>query len=142
MNYLTREMTLRDYDTVVALWRSVSGVGLDDDCDCRRGIARYLKRNPGLNFVACSGDTIVGAVLAGHDGRRGYLHHLAVAMAHRKQGIAKALIAHSLRALARQHIAKCNIFLFRTNSEGRSFWQHNAWNPRRDLSVLQKETSE
>ncbi len=175
MNYHIREMTHRDYDAAVALWHSVSGIGLDDNCDSRRGIARYLKRNPRLSFVACLANEIIGAVLSGHDGRRGYLHHLAVAAPHsgrprtrwglsqfssdengtvplakvdvitgrphRKQGVGKALVGRCLRALARQHIPKCKVFLFRSNSEGRSFWRHNAWNLRRDLSVLQRETS-
>jgi ribosomal protein S18 acetylase RimI-like enzyme len=133
-------MTQRDYDSVVALWRSIPGIGLHEDSDSRRAIVRYLKRNPGLSFIACVGTAVVGAVLSGHDGRRGYLHHLAVAASHRKIGIGKALVSRCLRSLARQHIAKCNIFLFRSNANGRLFWQHIAWNLRRDLSVLQKET--
>lgn len=133
-------MTVRDYDAVFALWQSISGVGVDADSDSRRGITRYLKRNPGLSFVACVGDVVVGAVLSGHDGRRGYLHHLAVAPAHRKNGIGRALASRCLQSLARQHIPKCNIFLFRSNAKGRSFWRHNGWNLRRDLNVLQKKT--
>jgi N-acetylglutamate synthase len=133
-------MTPKDCTAVLALWRSVPGIGLDDDCDSRRGIARYLKRNPGCSFVACAGDAIVGAVLSGHDGRRGYLHHLAVAPPHRGLGVGKALVLRCLQALARQHIPKCNIFLFQSNADGRAFWQHNGWNLRRDLKVLQKET--
>ena len=140
MKYKVRRMNLRDYDAVVALWRSIPGVGLDEDSDSRLGLARYLKRNPGLSFVACVGDAIVGAVLSGHDGRRGYLHHLAVAGSHRKIGIGRALVERCLQALGKQHIPKCNIFLFRSNVRGRSFWKHNAWNVRRDLSVLQKQT--
>ncbi len=140
MKYTIRQLTPRDYDAVTALWGSVSGIGLDDNCDSRRGVARYLKRNAGLSFVACADDVVVGAVLSGHDGRRGYLHHLAVAKSHRRTGIGKALVSRCLRALARQHIPKCNIFLFRSNARGRSFWQHNAWNLRSDLSVLQKMT--
>jgi N-acetylglutamate synthase len=138
--YRIRQMTLKDSDAVLALWQSIPGIGMDDDCDSRRGITRYLKRNPGLSFVACVGDAVVGAVLSGHDGRRGYLHHLAVAPPLRKMGIGKALVSRCLRSLAKQHIPKCNIFLFRRNVRGRSFWEHNAWNTRRDLSVLQKET--
>jgi N-acetylglutamate synthase len=139
--YRIRRMTPGDSSAVLALWQSISGIGLDDECDSRRGIARYLKRNPGLSFVACANDSIVGAVLSGHDGRRGYLHHLAVAPPFRRLGIGNELVLRCLRALSRQHIPKCNIFLFRNNADGRAFWQHNGWNLRRDLNVLQKETS-
>lgn len=140
MKHRIRKMTTRDYDAVVCLWRGIAGVGLDDDSDSRSGITRYLKRNPGLSFVAVAQGAIVGAVLSGHDGRRGYLHHLAVAATHRKLGIGKALTLRCLRALETQGVPKCNIFLFRSNSKGRAFWKHNGWNLRRDLSVLQKKT--
>ena len=135
-------MSARDYDRVVSLWRTVQGIGLDDESDSRSGIARYLKQNPGLSFVAYCGDRMVGAVLSGHDGRRGYLHHLAVAASHRRQGIGQGLVARCLRALASRHIPKCNIFLFRTNAPGRAFWEHNGWKLRPDLRVLQKKTKD
>jgi N-acetylglutamate synthase len=142
MNYRTRQMTIRDYDAVIDLWRGMPGIGLDADCDSRKGIARYLKRNPGLSFVACAKKgVIVGAVLSGHDGRRGYLAHLAVAPEVRKQGIGRALVARCLRALARHHIPKCNIFVFRSNVRGRGFWLREGWNLRRDLDVLQHKTA-
>jgi putative acetyltransferase len=140
MKYTIRRMTLRDYDAVVSLWRNVPGIGLDSDCDSRQGIARYLRRNPGLSFVACIDGMIVGAVLSGHDGRRGYLHHLAVRSAYRRIGIGKGLVSHCLRSLKKQGILKCNIFLIRSNARGRSFWEHNGWNLRRDLGMLQKMT--
>ena len=139
-NYRIRPMTLRDYAAVITLWRGVPGIGLDEDCDSRAGIARYLKRNPGLSFVACVREGVVGAVLSGHDGRRGYLHHLAVATTHRKAGVGKALVAHCLRRLGKQGIPKCNIFVFRSNTKGQAFWKHNGWRLRPDLTVMQKKT--
>jgi N-acetylglutamate synthase len=142
MKYRIRKMTARDYDAVISLWQALPGIGLDDDCDSRAGIARYLKRNPGLSFVACCGGEIVGAVLSGHDGRRGYLHHLAVAPSHRKLGIGKSLVARCLRGLASRHIPKCNIFLLQSNVQGRAFWLHNAWDLRQNLRVLQKTTAD
>ena len=135
-------MTIRDYEAVLSLWRKTPGIGMNNDSDSRPGIARYLKRNPGLSFVAQIQDMIVGTVLSGHDGRRGYLHHLAVAAAHRKLGIGKTLTERCLRALDNQGIPKCNIFLLRNNFRGRSFWKHNGWNLRQDLSVLQKKTKD
>lgn len=135
-------MTTHDYSAVMALWRGTPGIGLDDDSDSLPGITRYLKRNPELSFVALAQGTIVGAVLSGHDGRRGYLHHLAVATTHRKLGIGKALTFRCLRSLEKQGVPKCNIFLFRSNSKGRAFWKQIGWNLRPDLSVLQKKTKD
>lgn len=135
-----RQLRLCDYDAVAALWRGTPGIGLDDECDSRCGIARYLRRNPGLSFVASAGDCVVGAVLCGHDGRRGYLHHLTVAPAWRGKGVGAALVAVCLTALGRRGIPKCNIFLFKANRRGRAFWQHIGWRLRTDLQVLQRAT--
>ena len=140
MRYTIRKMTARDYDAVVSLWKAAPGVGLDAESDSRSGIARYLRRNPGLSFVACHGGQLVGAVLSGHDGRRGYLHHLAVAPPHRRRGIGLAMVARCLRALAARKIPKCNVFLLASNASGRAFWRHNGWTLREDLRVLQKKT--
>jgi N-acetylglutamate synthase len=146
-------MIAADYDEVVAFWQTIEGIGLDDDTDSRQGIVGYLDRNPGLSFVVreevgCSlecGDKsphskgrIIGAVLSGHDGRRGYLHHLAVAPECRRQGIGRALVDACLRGLGAAGIQKCNIFLFGNNELGKTFWKHNGWNERDDLKVLQK----
>ena len=141
MKYQIKPMAASDYDAVAALWRNSEGIGLDDDCDSHDGVRRYLERNPNLSFVACDGEKIIGAVLCGHDGRRGYLHHLAVEKAYRGQGMGKALVNKCIEALAKQRIAKCNIFLYHDNETGRSFWEHNGWVPREDLAVLQRPTA-
>lgn len=129
-------MTIADYDTALRLWQGTEGVGLNES-DTRENIARYLERNPGLSRVVAEGSEIVGAVLCGHDGRRGYLHHLAVAKAHRKQGLGRQLVEAGLAGLARQDIPKCNIFLFVGNAAGEAFWKLNGWNKRADLQVMQ-----
>jgi N-acetylglutamate synthase len=69
--------SLDAYDAVLALWRQCEGIGLSQ-ADSRENIQRYLERNPGMSFIATFNGTVVGAVLCGHDGRRGYIHHLAV----------------------------------------------------------------
>ena len=135
-----RTMTLRDYPAVMALWRGTSGIGLDDVTDSRAGVGRYLRRNPRMCFVACEGAAIVGAVLSGHDGRRGYLHHLAVAESHRRYGLGKALVSACLQSLERQHIPKCNIFVLRSNRSGKAFWRHGGWTLRPNIDLLQHGT--
>ena len=136
MSCATRPMTIADYDAVVRLWEATEGVGLNES-DRPAPIASFLARNPGLSQVTLDGDTIVGAVLCGHDGRRGYLHHLAVARTHRKRGLGKALVESCLADLARLGIPKCNIFLFADNTAGGVFWEHHGWAKRPDLLVMQ-----
>ena len=132
-------MTIQDYDEVSALWARCEGVGLDPD-DTRENIAAYLDRNPGLSFVAREGGKLVGAVLCGHDGRRGYLHHLAVDHEYRRKGIGKALAAKCIEGLRAIGIPKCNIFVFDENDHALAFWEADGWNGRSDLRLLQKWT--
>lgn len=139
MNYTLRPLIIADYDAVYALWQQTEGMGLNDS-DSREAIAAFLERNPSLSVIACdSNNQIIGAVLCGHDGRRGYLHHLAVARAHRKQGIGRALVNTCLDKLAALKIQKCNLFLFASNTEGRTFWLHQDWAAREDIVLVQKD---
>ena len=136
--YRLRDFTLADYDTVLALWRSCEGIGLNES-DTREAIAAFLNRNPGLSLVVLDqDDIIIGAVFGGHDGRRGYLHHLAVAPAHRGRGLGRRLVDETLARLRRQGIQKCSIFLYADNAAGRAFWTHEGWSAREDLVILQK----
>jgi ribosomal protein S18 acetylase RimI-like enzyme len=135
MSLEIRELRLEDYDEALALWQSAEGVTLRD-ADSREGIERYLARNPGLSFVAREGGTLVGAVLCGHDGRRGYLHHLAVAPAHRGRGIGRTLAHRCLEGLRAQGIAKCHLFLADGNEAARDFWRTVGWSARTDIALM------
>lgn len=126
MKYRIRQMQIGDYRKLYALWKRSEGLSLEES-DSREGIAIFLRRNRGLCFVACKGDQIIGAVLCGHEGRRGILRHLAVRKTDRHRGIARALINRCLGALARQGITKCNTFVLDTNVEGRRFWEQMGW---------------
>ena len=116
-----REFTPDDYDAVHALWTICEGVGLSSS-DTRLGICRFLERNPGLSFVATSGGRIGGAVLGGHDGRRGLIHHLAVDPSLRRARIATRLVERCLDGLRRAGIDKCHVFVFSDNQAARGFW--------------------
>ena len=130
-------MSTDDYDEVLALWEKSEGVGLSG-ADSRESIARYLERNPGLSFVARDDGEIVGAVLCGHDGRRGYLHHLAVAPSHRRQGIGEALTERCLDGLRAIGIGKCHLFIFEENGAGQAFWRSVGWEDRGDIEVVSR----
>ena len=134
MNVSIRSMVMDDYAAVRNLWEACEGVGLSD-ADQPEALSAYLDRNPGMSCIALWRGQIVGAALCGHDGRRGYLNHLAVNPQHRRQGIARRLVAHCLDALQQIGIAKCHLFIFSTNAEGRNFWRHVGWQLRSDLAV-------
>jgi putative acetyltransferase len=132
------DMLPDDYDAVVALWRASEGVGLAAS-DSREGVHAFLVRNPGLSLVARQDDQIVGAVLCGHDGRRGYLYHLAVANALRQQGLGRTLVEICLSRLGQCGILKATIVVYEHNDLGNRFWKRVGWKHRADLVVLQRE---
>ncbi len=132
-----REMTLADYDEVYTLWAASEGIGLSS-ADSREAIGAFLQRNPGLAFVAVDGDIIVGAVICGTDGRRGYLHHLAVRSSHKRQGIGRHLAQACLNRLREQGIEKCHIFVYRENHSARQFWESIGWVERVELVLMTK----
>ena len=129
---LIRGMTMADYDRVIALLQTTPGVTFRD-ADSPQATARYLERNPGLSFVAERDGAIVGCIMCGHDGRRGYLQHLAVHPAHRQQGIAAALARRCLAQLESLGIFKSHLDVFKTNEAGQAFWQSQGWKLRTDI---------
>jgi putative acetyltransferase len=132
-------MTIADYDDVIALWQVTEGVGLSE-ADSRPAIERYLERNPAMSFIARGPDgALAGAVLCGHDGRRGFLHHLAVRAGSRGQGIGTTLVQHCLAALRAAGIDKCHLFVFHQNETGKAFWSKIGWNERKTLFIMSKD---
>jgi ribosomal protein S18 acetylase RimI-like enzyme len=138
--FTIREMADGDYDAVHALWKTTPGIGLSE-ADERQNIASFLVHNRGLSFVAEAGGKIAGAVLGSFDGRRGYLHHLAVTPNFRRSGIGRTLVAHSLEALRRRGVRRCHIFVMAANEEGRRFWERVGWFRRDDLIVMSKDVA-
>lgn len=133
-----RAFMIEDYEEVLALWRATEGVGLDKS-DTKEGIAAYLQRNPGLSLVAVDRTgKLVGAVMCGHDGRRGWLYHLAVAKEQRGRGLGKALVEHCVESLTRLGLLKCNLLAYTHNAAGREFWARLGFNTRGDLVLSQK----
>lgn len=124
-----------DYDEVMALWSNTEGLTLRD-ADSREAIARYLSRNPDLSFVAREEGQLIAAVLAGTDGRRGYLQHLAVTPSHRGQGLGRALVRQVIGALTALGIAKCHLMVRQENMQARAFWDHLGWTERADVMLM------
>jgi len=141
MSITIQEMNIEDYESVYSLWGRVEGLGLSD-ADSKEGIKRFLARNPGLSFIAMDGTQIVGAALCGHDGRRGYIHHLAVAQSHRKQGIGKSLVGRCMYALMRIGIAKCHLFVYGDNREAIQFWNKVGWTERVELMMMSQQLAD
>lgn len=128
-----RTMSIDDYDAVIDLMKQTSGITFRD-ADSRENTARYLDRNPNLNFVANVENEIVGCIMSGHDGRRGYLQHLIVHLDHRRKGIANALVESCLSSLEKIGISKSHIDVLKTNEIGSSYWESQGWKLRTDIN--------
>jgi ribosomal protein S18 acetylase RimI-like enzyme len=132
------EMTIKDYGEVISLWQKTPGLGLTSS-DSKEEINKFLDRNPGFSFVAREGDKLVGAALCGHDGRRGYLHHMAVENDYRKHGIGKYLAESCLDRLKKAGIPKVHLFVYTDNQTGQAFWEATGWVERVELLLYSKE---
>ena len=133
-----RVITIEDYEQVYKLWTNTAGIGMRSLDDSREGISKFLKRNPTSNFVAIVNDEIIGVILSGHDGRRGYIYHAVVKEEFRKQGIGKALIESVYKALENEGINKVGLVVFKTNNIGNPFWKSQGWEERTDLNYYNK----
>ena len=136
------KMVMEDYEEVYHLWINTPGMGLNDIDDSAEGIAKYLKRNPNTCFVAKKLNHVVGVILSGHDGRRGYIHHTAVDVSERKQGIGTALMEHALDALRQEGITKVALVAFSKNEIGNQFWANNGFHAREDLTYRNRALTE
>jgi len=137
-----RVMSIADYDGVYNLWINTPGMGLNSTDDSREGIEKYIKRNPTSSFVAEENGKIVGVIMAGHDGRRGYIHHTAVLPAYRNQGIAKRLVDSAMSALDAEGINKVALVAFKKNELGNGFWENIGFIGRDDLVYRNKNIHE
>lgn len=134
LQYKIRVMAEDDYDQVYALWMQIHGFGIRSIDDSRTGVARFLKRNPTTSVVAVVGEKIIGAILCGHDGRRGCLYHVCVHEDYRQQGIGKAMVVACMRALQEEEINRVSLIAFRSNELGNHFWKDAGWCFREDLN--------
>jgi len=133
VNY--RHLTIQDFKEVTSLWQSSENIGLSQ-ADSYEQLAKYLERNPGLSFIALVNNRIAGAVLCGHDGRRGSIYHLAVSPQYRGFGIGRELVNLCLKGLAQANIERCHIHVYAENQSGLAFWKNNGWFTRPELELL------
>lgn len=136
-------MDLNDYDSVFNIWKAQNGVGLNNIDDSKEGIERFLARNPNTCFVAeDSKSNICGVILAGHDGRRGYIYHMSVKKEYRRVGIGSKLLETTLNALKEEGIIKAALVVFSDSKIGNDFWESHGFNVRNDLNYRNKIINE
>jgi len=134
---IIRKMTIDDYEQVYDIWLK-SGNGLNDVDDSKAGIQKYLNRNPNTCFVAESDGKIIGSVLGGHDGRRGFINNMSVLASERKKGVGTALVNAVVDALKSEGITKVALVVFAHNTPGNAFWEKRGFKVRNDLVYRDK----
>jgi predicted acetyltransferase len=134
-----REIHIDDYREIYALWSRTPGMGLSD-ADSEQSIKKFIIRNNGLSFCYTEENKIIGTILCGHDGRRGYIYHVTVAEEYRGKGIGRTLVEKSLQSLTEAGINKCHLFVFADNETGINFWNSTGWIKRDDIFVYSKNT--
>lgn len=137
-----RKMVISDYDNVYALWMSCKNMGFNNLDDSREGIEKFLKRNPDTSFISEENGCITGAILAGSDGRRGYIYHMAVSEEHRRQGIGTKLVNTCLLALEQEGINKAALLVFKYNETGNAFWEKQGFSLREDIAYRNRSLCE
>ena len=131
-------MRINDYEQVYSLWLNTPNMGLNNLDDSKEGIEKYLIRNPDTCFVAENNCHIIGAILCGHDGRRGYIHHTAVDEREQRNGVGTALVNAAMSALEREGINKAALVVFGKNEKGTAFWEKQGFTTRLDLVYRNK----
>lgn len=137
-----RVLTIEDYPEISRLWGSIPGIGMRSLDDSREGIAKYLGRNPSTSFAAEEDGTIIGVILCGHDGRRGFIYHTAVDPEHRGQGVGKALVHAALEALKEEQIHKVALVAYSSNEAGNRFWEEIGFSERTDLTYRNRSLND
>jgi ribosomal protein S18 acetylase RimI-like enzyme len=131
---MIRLFQIEDYDEVYRLWKRTPGIGLWSIDDSREGLERFLMRNPTTNFVAEEDGHIVGVMLGGHDGRRGYIYHACVEEAYRRRSLGRQLMEKLIQAMKAENITKLGLVCFKENEKGNRFWSKLGWEQRCDIN--------
>lgn len=135
---MIRIMTTNDYEALFVMWKNTPNMGLRSLDDSKEGISSFLKRNPYTNFVAYEDDKLVGAILSGHDGRRGYIYHTVVLPEYRGRGIASGLVDAAVEALQKEGITRVCLNVMETNEQGKKFWLSKGWEKKDFLGFYSK----
>lgn len=139
---MIRLMSLADYPALLELWKNTPNLGLRSLDDSQEGVAAFLKRNPTTCFVSLQENRLTGAILAGHDGRRGYIYHTVVLPECRGHGLGCALVDAAVKALAAEGITRVCLNVTETNDAGKQFWLHRGWEKKDFLGFYSKSITD
>ena len=122
------------YDEVVELWRKAGiEVGSSDTID---KVTRVLNRNPDLFLIGKIQNKFIAVVIGAFDGRRGYVHHLAVDPDYQKRGFGKTIMEALIDEFRTKNIQKVHLFIEKSNKSVVEFYTNLGWDVREDLIIM------
>jgi ribosomal protein S18 acetylase RimI-like enzyme len=122
MQSITEYSDERYRGQVIELWKTVFGYEAPHN-RLSLTIDKKLAVKDGLFFVALAQESVVGTIMAGYDGHRGWLYLVAVHSAYRKKGVGTALVRHAERALTERGCVKINLQIAGGNESVAAFYQ-------------------
>lgn len=136
------QMLISHYEDTAEVWKESEGLLLTLG-DTKESLQKYLERNPGMSFVCIDKEKnhMAGTILCGHDGRRGFIYHLAVRKKYRGNSIGKTLVGMSLAKLKAEKIQRCTLFVRTDNIEAEKYWTNLGWNKRTELEMFSLDLS-
>ena len=137
MDFSIEQMTEYHLGEAILLWNKTEGLGIGPS-DSIENLSKHIQLNPDLNFVAVSGNNLIGTVLGGFDGRRGYIYHLAIDKNFRNNKIGKALMDTCFNKMKEKKIEKCHIMVLKDNITAHSFYKKNGCIQRNDIVLFTK----
>ena len=134
-----REFTMQDYAAVYALWANAGpGISLRPS-DQPAEVEKKLMRDPDLFLVAEEDGRVVGVLMGAWDGRRGWLHHLAVEETWRNRGIGTALLEEVERRLKAKGCLKVNLLIHRSNADARRLYERLGYQEMSTIIAMGKD---
>lgn len=127
------KFVIENYDDVIRLWRKVDLTITSSDS--KEEIERMLQLNPDLFLIGKIDEKIIGVVMGGFDGRRGYVHHLAIDPKYQKKGFGKMLVEELLKKFREKKVHKIHLFIEKRN-DVITFYQKLGWEMRNDLVMM------
>lgn len=121
-----------DYPKLIKLWETAGNIEVRQT-DTPEVLARFLDRNPSCSYAAYAGTRLIGAILAGHDGWRGHLYHMAVKPDYRERGVGTRLVNAAVSAIKSEDIQKIHCLVKRDNLIAQQFWEACSFDQREDL---------
>jgi len=128
------KFSMKFYNEVIQLWRN-AGIGVGSS-DSKNELEKMVTRNPDLLLIGKIKDRIIAVVMGGFDGRRGYVHHLAVDPGYQKKGYGKEIMRALNEIFRQKGIHKIHLFIERRNKEVVDFYRNLGWEIREDLTMM------